>query len=146
MLIRKSPIIIIIIIIIQRLNICLITWIVSKTRWFSYTLFLIFIGGIIILFVYIVSLASNEKIKIRIKNIIKNKTIFISILTLILVFSFTKTINLNNRYLLINQLSPIINVNTSISIIIIITYLLITLIVVIKISNKIEGPLRNMIK
>merc|ERR1712198_806681 len=44
----------------QTILICLITGLSSSSFWFSYILFLIFLGGILVLFIYVTSLASNE--------------------------------------------------------------------------------------
>nr|QNV11699.1 NADH dehydrogenase subunit 6 [Rhamphomyia barbata] len=44
----------------QTFLICLITGLMTKSFWFSYILFLIFLGGMLVLFIYVTSLASNE--------------------------------------------------------------------------------------
>lgn len=51
------------ILLIQTFLICLISGIILKSFWFSYIIFLIFLGGLLILFSYILSLASNEIFK-----------------------------------------------------------------------------------
>ena len=37
----------------------------GKRYWFSYILFLIFLGGMLVLFIYVASLAANEQFKVR---------------------------------------------------------------------------------
>jgi len=117
--------------------------------WYSYLLYLIIIGGILVLFIYITSVASNEKFKISRKLIV---LIIILVLTILLnlIFIDLYYFYLNNirsetfQNLTIFQLSltkfisyPLIFIITTI-----IIYLLITLIAVVKIIKLESGPLR----
>nr|YP_004891575.1 NADH dehydrogenase subunit 6 [Phalera flavescens]AEB71587.1 NADH dehydrogenase subunit 6 [Phalera flavescens] len=47
-------------ILMQTLLICLLSGMMIKTYWFSYILFLTFLGGLLVLFIYVSSIASNE--------------------------------------------------------------------------------------
>jgi len=140
----SHPIIFIGVIIRQTIIICILIWLTSKTRWFSFILFLIFLGGLIVLFIYITSLACNEKIYLNLN---------ISIILLILSTSFS-------LYIYINQLKPITYFNeqkflnefieiysSQIFFIISLTiiYLLLTLVISIKLIYNYEGPLRNIL-
>ena len=144
-LIRSRPINFIALILIQSIIICIIAWASIKTRWFSYILFLIFLGGLIVLFIYITRLASNEKLTINI-NAIKNKT-FITIRSFIFVFLFI----INSQSQIKESLSYFKTFNSMYSntvwipTLFLILYLLLTLIVAVKISNKFEGPIKNLI-
>ena len=93
---------------IQSLLICLITGLISKRFWFSYILFLIFLGGILVLFIYVTSLASNEIFTISVKLIFLTITFFI-ISILIFYFIDKTTINIffNN-----NEIESITNFNS----------------------------------
>nr|YP_009172214.1 NADH dehydrogenase subunit 6 [Kamimuria chungnanshana]ALF36423.1 NADH dehydrogenase subunit 6 [Kamimuria chungnanshana] len=44
----------------QTLLVTLITGFMTQSFWFSYILFLVFLGGLLVLFIYVTSLASNE--------------------------------------------------------------------------------------
>lgn len=55
-----NPITMVIIIVVQSLLICLILFMSMSMSWYSYILFLIFMGGLIVLFIYICRIASNE--------------------------------------------------------------------------------------
>ena len=44
---------------IQTILVSIISGLITKTFWFSYILFLVFLGGILVLFIYVTSLASN---------------------------------------------------------------------------------------
>ena len=125
----------------------MITGILSHNFWFSYILFIVIIGGILVLFIYITSVASNEKFKFSDKLIILITT------TLILIIldqfpryqiSYNSDISIS-RIITIYQLSlrKYINLPSNWIIISIIIYLLVTLIAVVKITNISYGPLRQ---
>nr|WGL39519.1 NADH dehydrogenase subunit 6 [Limbodessus compactus] len=129
----------------------------SLSSWFSYILFLVMVGGMLILFMYMTSLASNEKFKFSIKIMIISM-IFLMIMMMtmkmdpLLMNMFSKTSNnmelLNNMSLLknenLNSLNPLYNKPNYIITIMMINYLLITLIAVVKITKFNKGPLRQM--
>nr|QRV62499.1 NADH dehydrogenase subunit 6 [Hydroporus melanarius] len=145
------------ILMIQTILIVLITGFYSYSFWFSYILFLIMIGGMLILFMYMTSLASNEKFKIS-KNmtILMIFMIFMIICTLFINDSMImeyiqknsnmmsslnnlmlfKNENISSMYMLYNNPNFLINI-------LMINYLLITLIAVVKITKSNYGPLRQ---
>ena len=135
---------------IQTLIISIITGIISYSFWFSYILFLIFIGGILVLFIYVASLASNEYFKLSFKQItlLFILTIYISFITLLLdplIVSF-KTLLPTSSVSEILSTPKIIRWIYRISLIwltfFVIIYLLLTLVVVVKITKIFKGPLR----
>ena len=143
------------ILLVQTLFIAILTGFLTKSFWFSYILFLIFLGGILVLFIYVTSLASNEIFSISIKLIIwRLSTIIIIIFIIwindnvILYLKFlneeiTELIN-QNSYIIENslRLNKLYNYPTNIITIILINYLLITLIAIVKITKLFHGPLR----
>nr|ALO71238.1 NADH deshydrogenase subunit 6 [Tychobythinus sp. 1 EF-2015] len=135
---------------IQTMIISLITGILNNKFWFSYILFLIFIGGMLILFLYMTSVASNEIMKF-------SKKIFFTLI-LLLLFSliflnfidnyFITIFNMNYENLLMNNnlnifFKKFYNFPNIIIITIMIMYLFITLIASVKITNLKYGPLRQ---
>lgn len=139
----------------QTLLICLLTGIFSKTFWFSYVLFLVFLGGILVLFIYVTSLASNEIFTFSIKII----TLSLSLLTFIVIFTFfldsshlssliinTEIQSLVTLETFINEdslnLNKLYNYPTNIITLLLINYLFLTLIAAVKITNIFQGPLR----
>nr|QOE17387.1 NADH dehydrogenase subunit 6 [Chelipoda sp. YD3012] len=142
---------------IQTLMICLMTGLFSKTFWFSYILFLIFLGGMLILFIYVTSLASNEMFSLSM-----NLTIFSLILMLIIMmtnFLFDKSLLIsflsNNEMITLFEknslmtentfsLNKLYNFPTNFITLLLINYLLISLIAIVKITNIFYGPLRLM--
>nr|YP_010946775.1 NADH dehydrogenase subunit 6 [Pseudoglomeris montshadskii]WGO57532.1 NADH dehydrogenase subunit 6 [Pseudoglomeris montshadskii] len=136
------------ILLIQTVMISTITGMMSQFFWFSYTLFLVFLGGMLILFIYMTSLVSNETISMSTMMIMIN---FIMFLLLMLVNS--SWLNMNNfeslNFLTTNNelsllLIKIYNQPSGIITIMLAMYLFITLIAVVKITSISKGPLRQM--
>nr|WEF49636.1 NADH dehydrogenase subunit 6 [Polypedilum sp.] len=155
----KHPLSMGLMLMIQTILIVIFSGLITKTFWFSYSLFLIFLGGMLILFMYMTSIASNEKFKFQINF---SMTIFYAtfvIFIIILSFYFNqkflffnkinnldndstfimKTIILDNNYMLNKMYNFPMNLIT----ILLINYLFLTLIATVKITNVFEGPLRS---
>nr|ALO70545.1 NADH deshydrogenase subunit 6 [Euaesthetus ruficapillus] len=133
------------ILLIQTILISMMMKIMNLSSWFSYILFLIMIGGMLILFIYMTSIASNEKFKFN-----KYILIFMSIMLLSIMinksyFYYNKIYlnSFNNNNLLPLFLNKFMNFPSSIILFMIIIYLFITLIAVVKITNFSKGPLRQ---
>nr|YP_010528120.1 NADH dehydrogenase subunit 6 [Rhyzodiastes puetzi]UXW64222.1 NADH dehydrogenase subunit 6 [Rhyzodiastes puetzi] len=128
----------------QTIMISLIMGFFNITFWFSYIMFLIMIGGMLILFIYMTSLASNEKFSFS-----SFLLIMLSILNLMLIMLYypklsyfnMNTFSINSTFL--NSLKFIFNLPINFITIMLMIYLLITLIIVIKITNLNQGPLRQ---
>nr|BBE15846.1 NADH dehydrogenase subunit 6 [Eumeta variegata] len=144
---------------IQTMMVCFITGLMMNTYWFSYILFLTFLGGLLIMFIYVASIASNELFQISLNNIIYMIT-FINFTLLIMILknfmnlkflnlSFNEEMhNLYYNYLFFNNenkmnLCKLYNSQTYSLMTIMIIYLFITLLSTVKISNAFEGPLRS---
>uniref|UniRef100_A0AB38ZGH0 NADH-ubiquinone oxidoreductase chain 6 n=1 Tax=Lucanus imitator TaxID=618023 RepID=A0AB38ZGH0_9SCAR len=123
---------------------------ISMSFWYSYITFLIMIGGMLVLFMYMTSVASNEKFKFSWTSL----ALIISALLLMTgvhyTFFWTEYIKIANTEELKTSKSLLFSLNKflnepsyTLSLILII-YLLITLIVVIKIVNINSGPMRHM--
>nr|YP_009775682.1 NADH dehydrogenase subunit 6 [Dahlica ochrostigma]QJA15905.1 NADH dehydrogenase subunit 6 [Dahlica ochrostigma] len=147
-------------ILIQTLFICLISGMMINTYWFSYILFLTFLGGLLVMFIYVSSIASNELFKISMNNLI---IIFLMMMTffIIMIFMFynnLKFLNLSMNLEMMNlmyeynfffnnenklNLSKLYNNQNFFLMLMLISYLFITLLSVVKISNIFYGPLRT---
>nr|YP_009368777.1 NADH dehydrogenase subunit 6 [Thyestilla gebleri]ARN58022.1 NADH dehydrogenase subunit 6 [Thyestilla gebleri] len=138
------------ILLIQTILIALITGSMSLNYWFSYIIFLIMIGGMLILFIYMTSIASNEKFKFSTKLFI----VFFSLFFIMSIFLtmdhfFFHQMSFNDLIPQISQmnfkfsLSKFINWPNNLVFLMMIIYLLITLIMVVKITNINYGPLRQ---
>nr|YP_010946853.1 NADH dehydrogenase subunit 6 [Rhabdoblatta nigrovittata]WGO57610.1 NADH dehydrogenase subunit 6 [Rhabdoblatta nigrovittata] len=132
----------------QTTLISIITGMSTQSFWFSYVLFLIFLGGMLVLFIYVTSLASNEMFTMSTKLIMLS---FMTLPAFYLIYnnymnSFMNQETLN--FTIINNYTslPLIklyNNPTSIITIMLATYLFLTLIAVVKITNIFKGPLRQ---
>nr|YP_009231713.1 NADH dehydrogenase subunit 6 [Moloha majora]ALZ50231.1 NADH dehydrogenase subunit 6 [Moloha majora] len=136
----------------QTIFICITSGLSSSSFWFSYILFLIFLGGMMVLFIYVASLASNTKFKFPFLSMF----IIFSLLTISMVILFfmdlmdfptsnniavpsTLLMSYQNKTMLINWIySPKLIMFT----LFIVLYLLLTLLVVVKISYSHMGPMR----
>nr|YP_009092099.1 NADH dehydrogenase subunit 6 [Aporia potanini intercostata]AGG35783.1 NADH dehydrogenase subunit 6 [Aporia potanini intercostata] len=140
----------------QTMLLSLLMGIYINTYWFSYILFLIFLGGLLILFIYVASIASNEMMKFSMKFkfnlILLLMTIFIFIVyyknyIFIDYYNNNEMNNFNQYFLFYNEfkinLSKLYDSQTFLLIMMLIIYLFITLIAVIKITNIFFGPLRS---
>nr|QNG56337.1 NADH dehydrogenase subunit 6 [Thesaurus zaitsevi]QNG56350.1 NADH dehydrogenase subunit 6 [Thesaurus zaitsevi] len=136
------------ILLIQTILTMLITGMMSLNFWYSYILFLIMIGGMMVLFMYMTSIASNEKFKFSLN-------LTYSLLTLFSIMPFTFYMNnnvkfFNENFISQNKLSMFqLSMNkymympSMMIYLMIIVYLFITLIAIVKIINISYGPLRQ---
>jgi len=92
----KHPIAIGPILLIQTVIVCLIRGTTFKSFWFSYILFIIIIGGILVLFIYITRLASNETFSPSNKILITTSIILPILLYVIPTVTNNKEINAHN--------------------------------------------------
>nr|ALO77160.1 NADH deshydrogenase subunit 6 [Anaspis sp. ANA02] len=134
------------ILLIQTMVISLITGNFCLNYWFSYILFLILVGSMLILFIYMTSIASNEKFYF-------NKNFIFLIFVPIFSFMFNKmTMNINTintdmymsieNTLLSMSMIKYLSFPSNLILMFLIIYLLLTLIVIVKITNFKNGPLR----
>uniref|UniRef100_A0AAU7VAP4 NADH-ubiquinone oxidoreductase chain 6 n=1 Tax=Stenopsocus longitudinalis TaxID=3074942 RepID=A0AAU7VAP4_9NEOP len=123
-----------------------------KSFWFLYLLILIFIGGMLVLFIYVTSIFPNEKFDINNNNSI-NIITFMALLGIMLFiynnfFNLTPSFDSLESLILANKfLTPSVKMfsfNTSMLFIFMVNYLFYCMIVVIKITNFFKGPLRKM--
>nr|YP_010026613.1 NADH dehydrogenase subunit 6 [Phyllocnistis citrella]QOQ85861.1 NADH dehydrogenase subunit 6 [Phyllocnistis citrella] len=151
------PLMLGLIILVQTFFICILSGLLSGTYWFSYILFLTFLGGLLVLFIYVSSIASNE-IFFKMNKLFN---LFLMILMFNL-FMFYLLDNMNwlnffcnyemnelfNKFLFFNNenkinISKLYNNQTFLIMFLLINYLFITLIAVVKITNIFFGPLRS---
>nr|ARH54166.1 NADH dehydrogenase subunit 6 [Calvia decemguttata] len=150
MVFLKHPISMGFIILIHTIYTCLMMGMISTNFWFSYILILIMIGGLLVLFIYMTSIASNEKFKF-------NKFLMLTLIMTFIIMMLVKIMenyylnNLNNElmnnffmnYNFNLNLSKFLNFPNSNIFILIIFYLLISMIAIVKITKFNFGPLRQ---
>nr|YP_010417416.1 NADH dehydrogenase subunit 6 [Hemichloridia euprepia]USF12114.1 NADH dehydrogenase subunit 6 [Hemichloridia euprepia] len=158
MLFLNNPLSMGFMLLIQTLLTCLISGMMIKTYWFSYILFLTFLGGLLVLFIYVSSIASNEMFSysLNLKMLFLMMFFFIFILSVLWMnnikwMNFSNNSDMNN-FLSLNMffnnenkinLSKLYNNQTFLLMLMLIIYLFITLIAVVKITNIFYGPLRS---
>nr|YP_009316856.1 NADH dehydrogenase subunit 6 [Megaloprepus caerulatus]AOW43838.1 NADH dehydrogenase subunit 6 [Megaloprepus caerulatus] len=142
----KHPMSMGMVLLVQTTSICVITSSMSMNSWFSYILFLVFLGGMLILFIYMTSVASNDMF-------MKNKNFFMILNMIIIIISPLMVLDpfmMNNNSeesMEITKLNNSMNLNmfnypNNILTIIMVLYLLLTLTVVVKVTEYNQGPLR----
>nr|YP_010528210.1 NADH dehydrogenase subunit 6 [Scythropia crataegella]UXW64404.1 NADH dehydrogenase subunit 6 [Scythropia crataegella] len=145
-------------ILIQTLLTCLFSGMIINTYWFSYILFLTFLGGLLVLFIYVTSIASNELFfysnnkmmmffTLILFNFIINLLYMNNISWMNFNFNEEMTIFFKNFNYFNNEnkidLSKMYNNQNFMLMLMMIIYLFITLLSVIKITNIFYGPLRS---
>nr|ANZ54424.1 NADH dehydrogenase subunit 6 [Hieromantis kurokoi] len=154
MLFLNHPLSMGLMILLQTILTCMISGLKIKTYWFSYILFLTFLGGLLVLFIYVSSIASNELFSFNFNLMYTLLLLFISILFFFTLkkklFFNSDTLNFFNQFLFFNNenkmnLSKLYNNQTFLLMMMMIIYLFITLLAVVKITNIFFGPLRKSI-
>nr|YP_010309858.1 NADH dehydrogenase subunit 6 [Endotricha kuznetzovi]UMR54971.1 NADH dehydrogenase subunit 6 [Endotricha kuznetzovi] len=136
-------------ILLQTFLISILSGMFIKTYWFSYILFLTFLGGLLVLFIYVSSIASNEMFSLKKKNFF----FFFIYMLIYIIFNnyyyYFNNLEMNNffSFLFFNNenvinLSKLYNNQTYMLMLMMMIYLFITLIAVIKVTNIFYGPLR----
>nr|YP_004934970.1 NADH dehydrogenase subunit 6 [Pielomastax zhengi]ADZ62112.1 NADH dehydrogenase subunit 6 [Pielomastax zhengi] len=152
----SHPMFMIIMIITQTMAICTMSGMLMESFWMSYILLLIFLGGMMVLFVYITSIASNVNMSLDINR--SYMTISMIVVIIMMMYFVDKTMLnqeifnsetsvMGNEFFpkeMINQLMNMFNLPNSILTMLVIIYLFITLTAVIKITNIKYGPIRKI--
>nr|WEG22887.1 NADH dehydrogenase subunit 6 [Diprion sp.] len=152
MFLSKTPFSMGLILLIQTLLISMSSGMMSFTFWYSYMLFLIFLGSLLIIFIYVSSLISNVKFMLN-KWTILNITLMILFMMMTIKFNLLNfnfedlmkmsEIELNKNFVMKMSLNKLFNKSTFIISFMMMNYLFITLIIVVKISNINMGSLRK---
>nr|YP_010278739.1 NADH dehydrogenase subunit 6 [Apachyus feae]UKE80571.1 NADH dehydrogenase subunit 6 [Apachyus feae] len=134
----------------QTLLIAMLLGVLNSFFWFSYILFLVYIGGILVLFMYMASLASNELFSFPITNIILSAPLILlmwflsetySIYTEFLKPLLTQVPALTTEFM--GSLEKMYSSPSFVLTLMLAFYLLTALVAVVKISALSEGPLRS---
>nr|AQP28927.1 NADH dehydrogenase subunit 6 [Dicuspiditermes sp. 2 TB-2017] len=142
----KHPLAMGLILLLQTTMVCIISGTMYKTFWFSYILFMIMIGGMLVLFMYMTSLASNEMFSPS------NKMLMTMLLLMpILTYMMPNTTNNKEMNLHDTMMENEITMTTTVMYnqmmgmmtTLLVLYMLLTLIVVVNIINVTKGPLRH---
>nr|AQP26935.1 NADH dehydrogenase subunit 6 [Dihoplotermes sp. A TB-2017] len=142
----KHPMAMGLMLLVQTTIVCLISGTMYKSFWFSYILFMIMIGGMLVLFMYMTSLASNEMFSPS-NKIMATMALMMPILLYIMpTVTNNKEMNIHETMMenettitttvMYNQMMGTMTT-------LLVLYMLLTLIVVVNIINVSKGPLRH---
>nr|YP_009350179.1 NADH dehydrogenase subunit 6 [Pseudacanthotermes spiniger]AQP26496.1 NADH dehydrogenase subunit 6 [Pseudacanthotermes spiniger] len=131
----------------QTIMLCMISGMMYKSFWFSYILFMIMVGGMLVLFMYMTSLASNEMFSLSNKMMI-TMMMLLPILTYMMPSTTNnKEMNEYNKMMeseITTTTTVMYNQMMGMMTTLLVLYMLLTLIVVVNIINVSKGPLRHM--
>nr|AFQ62129.1 NADH dehydrogenase subunit 6 [Trinodes hirtus] len=121
----------------------------KMTSWMSYIMFIVMVGGMLILFIYMTSIASNEKFKLSLNltvlQLITSTSLIIFMMKnkKILMIENQDMLNTLKNMTTSSLMNKFFNFPSSMMTVFLMMYLLITLIAVTKISSIQKGPLRQ---
>nr|QUB07056.1 NADH dehydrogenase subunit 6 [Aspidomorpha difformis] len=142
-MLSTHPVTMSIIILSQTIMICLSSGLFCNNFWFSYMLFLTMISGLMILFMYMTNVASNEKFK-KMKMI---KTLSLITIILIMLNVFIDKFFYQMNFYYPNNMTLVMmkfyNYPSNNLLFMMMIYLLMTMIMTVKISEIKEGALRQ---
>uniref|UniRef100_A0A8F8AFF8 NADH-ubiquinone oxidoreductase chain 6 n=1 Tax=Aconurella prolixa TaxID=1671185 RepID=A0A8F8AFF8_9HEMI len=122
----------------------LATLLISKmavTSWMSMVMFMMFIGGLLILFMYMSSIASNEKFKPNFKLMLILTMVIIPTEEILMEIQTNELMSMNIKMDMISM-SKIYNKKTMMMTLFLFIYMLLTMISVTTIVKMFKGPLR----
>nr|AYP72682.1 NADH dehydrogenase subunit 6 [Cassida sp. EMHAU-15090501] len=147
-MIFKHPVSMMIMIMMQTMLVCMMCGLLSNLWWFSYLLFMVMIGGLLVLFMYMTNVASNEKFNTKKMNYFFYLMIICMIFFTIMENDLTPLMNtsswfnfskINMKYIIMKYYNyPSNNILFMMMI-----YLLITMIMSVKITDLSKGALRQ---
>nr|URX52660.1 NADH dehydrogenase subunit 6 [Kalotermes hilli] len=144
----KHPLAMGMMLLMQTMTVCLISGMMHQSFWFQYILFMVFIGGMLVLFIYVTSLASNEMFSLSTKMSAMATTMMIAVTMMTKEWTTmnnkeTTTIEMIMSDEVITMTGKFYNQPNGMMTIIMALYLFFTLIAVVKITNISKGPLRQ---
>nr|BDQ43919.1 NADH dehydrogenase subunit 6 [Metaphire sieboldi] len=109
----------------------------SMSSWYAFLVFLIYVGGMLVMFAYFLALTPNQQMP-------TTSNIFYMLMTL---FTLTTVATLTNMKIFIpqeyNQDTPYLYaLSTAPMLIVLALILLLTMVIVVKLTNRSKGPLR----
>nr|QWM94259.1 NADH dehydrogenase subunit 6 [Sisyra aurorae] len=139
----------------QTIFLTMICGMMSQSFWFAYILFLIMLGGMLVLFIYMTSMASNELIKFSLNKFIIMLMMFLMLMFMFMIYDNFYLMQNNMELNLMNTNWFFMNSENEINLIklynnptmnitlLMINYLLMALIIIVKIIKLNSGPLRS---
>nr|WNL54443.1 NADH dehydrogenase subunit 6 [Amitermes sp. B MLW-2023a] len=142
----KHPMAMGLMLLIQTTMVCLISGTMYSSFWFSYILFMIMIGGMLVLFMYMTSLASNEMFSPSNKMLMTSLMLLPILMHMMPTVTNNKEMNMHNTMMeneILTTTTVMYNQMMGTMTTLLVLYMLLTLIVVVNIINVSSGPLRQ---
>nr|WNL53845.1 NADH dehydrogenase subunit 6 [Termes sp. B MLW-2023a] len=142
----KHPMAMGLMLLMQTTMVCIISGTMYSSFWFSYILFMIMIGGMLVLFMYMTSLASNEMFSPSNKMLVATMTTLPITLYIMPTPTNNKEMNMHETMMeneITTTTTVMYNQMMGIMTTLLVLYMLLTLIVVVNIINVSKGPLRH---
>nr|QZK22387.1 NADH dehydrogenase subunit 6 [Amitermes sp. WA_150] len=142
----KHPLAMGLMLLIQTTMVCLISGTMYSSFWFSYILFMIMIGGMLVLFMYMTSLASNEMFSPSNKMLMATSMLLPILMYTMPTVTNNKEMNTHNTMMeneILTTTTVMYNQMMGTMTTLLVLYMLLTLIVVVNIINVSSGPLRQ---
>nr|YP_009350153.1 NADH dehydrogenase subunit 6 [Alyscotermes kilimandjaricus]AQP26418.1 NADH dehydrogenase subunit 6 [Alyscotermes kilimandjaricus] len=143
----KHPLAMGLMLLMQTTMVCIISGTMYSSFWFSYILFLIMIGGMLVLFMYMTSLASNEMFSPSNKMLSITLMMMLPLMYMMPNVTNNKEMNMHNSMMendILTSTTVMYNQMMGTMTTLLVLYMLMTLIVVVNIINVSKGPLRQM--
>nr|YP_009350192.1 NADH dehydrogenase subunit 6 [Agnathotermes crassinasus]AQP26535.1 NADH dehydrogenase subunit 6 [Agnathotermes crassinasus] len=142
----KHPMAMGLMLLMQTIMICLISGTMYSSFWFSYILFMIMIGGMLVLFMYMTSLASNEMFSPSNKMLMSSSIMLPILMYMMPMVTNNKEMDTHNTMMeneIMTTTTVMYNQLMGTMTTMLVIYMLLTLIVVVNIINVSKGPLRH---
>nr|YP_009351804.1 NADH dehydrogenase subunit 6 [Ephelotermes taylori]AQP30684.1 NADH dehydrogenase subunit 6 [Ephelotermes taylori] len=142
----KHPMAMGLMLLVQTTMVCIISGTMYSSFWFSYILFMIMIGGMLVLFMYMTSLASNEMFSPSNKMLLATTMLMPIMLYIMPTATNNKEMNMHETMMeneITTTTTVMYNQTMGIMTTLLVLYMLLTLIVVVNIINVSKGPLRH---
>nr|YP_009350400.1 NADH dehydrogenase subunit 6 [Crepititermes verruculosus]AQP26985.1 NADH dehydrogenase subunit 6 [Crepititermes verruculosus] len=142
----KHPMAMGLMLLMQTTMVCLISGTMYSSFWFSYILFMIMIGGMLVLFMYMTSLASNEMFSPSNKMLMMTVVLLPIMMYTMPTVTNNKEMNVYDKMMeneIMTTTTVMYNQMMGIMTTLLVLYMLLTLIVVVNIINVSKGPLRH---
>nr|AIY61916.1 NADH dehydrogenase subunit 6 [Aderitotermes sp. TB-2014] len=143
----KHPLAMGMMLLMQTTMVCIISGTMYSSFWFSYILFMIMIGGMLVLFMYMTSLASNEMFSPSNKMLLASTMIMPIMMYVMPTVINNKEMHMHNTMMeneILTTTTTMYNQMMGTMTTLLVLYMLMTLIVVVNIINVSKGPLRHM--
>nr|YP_004021628.1 NADH dehydrogenase subunit 6 [Phraortes illepidus]YP_010601348.1 NADH dehydrogenase subunit 6 [Phraortes lii]WAL35427.1 NADH dehydrogenase subunit 6 [Phraortes lii]BAJ24449.1 NADH dehydrogenase subunit 6 [Phraortes illepidus] len=143
-LMMKHPLSMGITIIIQTTIISMSTGMLYKSFWYSYILFLMYIGGMMVLFIYMTSLVPNKMFVMSMKKMLMTLMMMMITITIIKEMKLMTNFDMDMLEIKSNMLTKMYSNPSNMLTMMISMYLFFTMITAFKITEMNKGPLQMM--